>query len=302
MKRKNFTDNGDKFVYGIDISHWQRDVNFDKLVTDDTLVFCISRTGDGKDLDRKFFQNWRGSGRVGIPRGTYHYFRADRGGSFQANLVIDTIDRAGGLKDMDLPPCLDLEQGARKNLPGGLFSGDSGSYDLDLRAVGEECLEFLSTIEDQMRVTPLVYTGQSFHWWFSQNPRLHDLADEFAKYPLWIPSYTKYPRMPVDSQGKFYPWEEWSLWQFTNEGTVEGIDGPVDVNKFKGTKLDYFGFVRSLRKDSSLSEAPVSPEESVEGGSHKCIPTQDFLELMNTLADTRKCITRLEEKIKLLKK
>jgi GH25 family lysozyme M1 (1,4-beta-N-acetylmuramidase) len=29
------------------------------------------------------------------------------------------------------------------------------------------------------------------------------------------------------------PWEDWSIWQYTNEGRVPGIQGNVDLNWFK---------------------------------------------------------------------
>ena len=38
------------------------------------------------------------------------------------------------------------------------------------------------------------------------------------------------------------PWQDWAFWQFTSTGTVAGIGGDVDVNRWNGTraKLDEF--------------------------------------------------------------
>ncbi len=239
---------------GIDVSKWQDTIDWKLVSTDLRIKFAISRTGDGRDLDDQFDRNWKESGRIGLIRGSYHFFRADRDGKFQADLVISALKAAGGLLPTDLPPAIDIEGGVSRNLPGGVFAGVA--TELPIGQVAEECLEFLSTLENELGVVPLIYTGQAFHWWLSQaHP---ELAKDFERYPLWVPSYSATPIIPANVKGELFPWPHWSIWQYTSSGTVAGIKGSVDMNKFRGTEADLKLFVSSLRHASAL---PPNPRE-----------------------------------------
>ena len=46
--------------------------------------------------------------------------------------------------------------------------------------------------------------------------------------PLWICSLGEEP-----AEG------DWTLWQATHSGRVEGIDHPVDINAFRGSRADW---------------------------------------------------------------
>ena len=39
-------------------------------------------------------------------------------------------------------------------------------------------------------------------------------------YPVWYADYEPLPQTPY----------HFAMWQYTNEGTVDGIEGPVDLN------------------------------------------------------------------------
>lgn len=239
--------------FGVDVSKWQGTVDWAR-VPEDRVTFAISRTGDGKTRDEMFNENWRKSS--SFSRGSYHYFRADRDGKFQAELVLDMLNQAGGMTAKDLPPAIDIEGGAVKNLPGGVIAG---TKDLPMGLVVEECLEFLDVIESQLKITPLVYTGQAFHWWLSQ--ARPELAEEFAKYPLWTPDYRAVPRVPADARGAKFPWSHWTIWQYTNRERVPGIATPVDGNYFRGTREEYQKFVASLRHEP-VSLVPPTPTDA----------------------------------------
>jgi len=150
---------------------------------------------------------------------------------------------------------LDFEGGTKKNLPGGVFRETAASLPIDL--VVEECLEFLRIIEEVLGIVPMVYTGQEFHWRLSQ--ARPDLAGEFAKYPLWTPDYrgNAHPVLPVDRKNNAFPWNQWSIWQYTSKGTVAGIAGDVDLNHFRGTAQDMIIFISSLRVKQSSSPSSM---------------------------------------------
>lgn len=240
---------------GLDVSTYQGNVDWMKV--DEDFKFVFVRTGDGKSEDAKFVKNWQGAAQRGLYRGVYHYLRADRDGMTQATHVATLIRKAGGLLVTDLPPVIDIEEGASKNLEGGVFEGTGTELPIEL--VVAECLEFLDALEVELGVRPIVYTGQAFHWWLSQSRP--QLAEKFAKYPLWIASYTTSdaPYMPVDKAGKAFPWAIWTFWQYTSKGASNGIVGDIDMNYFRGDVEELKRFIRDSRilKEEKPVEVPV---------------------------------------------
>jgi lysozyme len=257
MRRQPNDDYQGVTTLGIDVSKWQGDIRWVKVP--DLVHFAIIRTGDGRDRDGKFDKNWKGAGQRGLIRGSYHYLRADRDGKAQAALAHKLITDAGGLRSTDLPPAVDLEGGAFKNLPGGLLGGTA---DLPVEMVAEETLEFLEETEKLFGVLPLIYSGQTFHWKLSQ--RRPDLAEEFAKYPFWLASInTPEPWMPVDQEGNLFPWDKWTFYQFSSTGQVDGIPGNVDMNYFRGDREELEAFISSLRAMGGLDNLPNANTEIV---------------------------------------
>jgi hypothetical protein len=43
--------------------------------------------------------------------------------------------------------------------------------------------------------------------------------------------------MPVDAAGLPAPWATWTLWQYSAEGRIAGVPGPLDLNRFRGDEL-----------------------------------------------------------------
>ncbi len=243
MKRQRIDRYDGPTTAGIDVSRWQGEIDWAKVPADDDQPkFAICRTGDGRSRDRRFKENLRGARAVGLLVGSYHYLRADRDGATQADMVADMWEGAGGFRrGIDIPPALDLEEGIRTDLPGGVWVGRGD--DLPLEVVVEESLEYLVTLENHFGARPIVYTGQAFHWWLSiGNP---ELAKAFEEYPLWIASYGRStaPRMPVNRMGEGFPWETWTFWQTTGRGECDGIRGDVDVDYFRGDRAEFVQWI-----------------------------------------------------------
>ncbi len=53
-------------------------------------------------------------------------------------------------------------------------------------------------------------------------------------YPLWVanPSTAAAPVLPK-------PFTQYALWQYSFKGTMPGITGPVDLDRFTGTEADF---------------------------------------------------------------
>src|SRR5690606_36330680 len=192
----------DRYVYGIDISQYQGDINWievntihDKFPVD--FVFIRSTMGE-KAKDKRFAENWKAAESRAKLRGAYHYFRPNENSKKQARNFIATVK----MKPGDLPPVLDIEERPRRQ-------------PMDSLKVGLK--RWLDEVEQHYGVKPILYSGDSYFTDF--------LEKEFSDYILWIANYNFW----VDK-----PKKHWNYWQFSERGFVRGIKGPVDLNMFKG--------------------------------------------------------------------
>jgi len=189
-------------VYGIDVSHYQGEIEWDSLSSGNAgfpMHFVFIRATAGKDgSDSEFKDNWAGAKQAGLIRGAYHYYRPDENSLEQAESFIKTVKLTKG----DLPPVLDIEK-----IPAGQ-SMDSLKSGLK---------KWLNRVEGHYGMKPILYSGESFYSDF--------LKQEFKGYSLWIANYSFF----ADEIKK-----EWLFWQFTDKASVRGIQGNVDVNIYNG--------------------------------------------------------------------
>ena len=195
------------YIYGIDVSEYQGFIdwkNIDKINEGKKIDFVMIRASAGDNhRDRYFTTNWRESGKNNILRGAYHYFRPNENSTLQANNFIKNVKLSPG----DLPPILDIERLSKIQSVKSLKIGVKN---------------WLKIVESHYGAEPILYTGAHYY--------KDHLADDFSKYRLWVANYNK-----VNNPLKKY---KWMMWQFSDNGTVNGIKGPVDLNLFKGTKFD----------------------------------------------------------------
>jgi lysozyme len=83
-------------------------------------------------------------------------------------------------------------------------------------------------VESALGLKPFIYTPKSFI-----EDLLGDGLQQLSGYPLWIAHYTGNPRpnIPVT-------WGNWTLWQFSEQGQVNGVKGSVDQDRFGGSLAD----------------------------------------------------------------
>lgn len=199
---------------GIDVSKWQGTIDWGKVKTAG-YAFAFIRVSDGANTkDAKFDANWAGAKSAGVIRGAYQFFRPSQSVSTQANLMIDKI---GTYQPGDLPPVIDVED------DGGLAPS----------TVASRVRAWVDQVKAAVGVEPIVYTGKYF--WRDEvgSPA------SFAPNPLWIAQYTS---LCPDIPG---PWAKWTFWQYTDSGSVPGISGPVDTNRFNGTLAQLQAFAQS---------------------------------------------------------
>lgn len=213
------------YLKGIDVSRYQGDVDW-KKVKEDGVAYCFIKASQGiKITDPKFEQNKENAAEAGIAWSAYHFFVTNRGGKEQANHFLKAV----GTKKWTapLPPVVDIER------------FDGGSKEELVR----ELSIFLQTIEKEWNVRPILYSGEHF---YNAN-----LKEEFKIYRVWIARYR-------DAEPDF---KDWSFWQYSDKGNVNGIQGPVDMNHFRGKKshLEYLaishmlGSVKTLLKSKGIA-------------------------------------------------
>ncbi|RAR46623.1 glycoside hydrolase family 25 protein [Flavobacterium lacus] len=193
----------EKKVFGFDVSEYQGKISWEEIKTiEDTfqLKFVFIRATAGKDkVDSRFKQNWKDAKENSFIRGAYHYYRPNENSIQQATNFIKTVKLQKG----DFPPVLDIE-----NLP--------KTQSIDSLKVGLK--RWLTKVENHYNVKPIIYSGESYYKDF--------LEKEFKGYTFWIANYNFFVEDIKD---------HWAFWQFTEKGTVPGIQGPVDVNIYNGT-------------------------------------------------------------------
>ena len=189
---------------GIDVSYWQGDINWDQ-VAGSGISFAFIRVSDGiGTYDTDFQYNWSEAKRVGIVRGVYQFFRPSQDPIAQANLLINEI--GGAMTPGDLPPVIDVESN------GGLTKAQ----------VADRIQQWLDHVESALGVTPIIYASPGL--WSTYVD-----SSAFSSYPLWVAHY--YVTCPTLPTG----WNNWIFHQYTDSGTVPGINtSSVDRNVFNG--------------------------------------------------------------------
>ena len=196
-------------IHGIDISHYQGDINWELLRNQGTIDDCpirfvmIKATEGATMLDDKFEDNFFKAREYGFTRGAYHFFSTQSSAADQARFFISKVNLEKG----DLPPVLDVEQKPSRQ---------------SKESFCESVLEWLRIVEENYGVKPILYTYFKF--------KTEYLSDTiFNQYPYWIAHYYV---DSLDYQG------EWKFWQHTDEGTLPGIKGNVDLNVYNGSFYD----------------------------------------------------------------
>lgn len=192
---------------GIDVSHFQHEVNWDEI-KQAGISYAYSKATQGMTLvDPKYSHNREGTIQAGLYHGAYHFYVAGDDPDRQADLFIQTVSK---LEDHAMPPVLDLEQGGMK--PG-----------INKEQYQQHVFTWLKKVEQAFGVRPVIYTNHPFG-----NEYLDHAG--FSEYDLWIAEYgVPEPHIPD-------AWKNtgWVMWQRTEREKVEGAIGDVDHDVLKG--------------------------------------------------------------------
>lgn len=208
----------------IDLSHWNADPVWSKVKEGGTIGVIHKATEGTSYVDNTLFKRMSAAKKAGLLTCTYHFLRP---GSMDVQMrhYLATIDPVPGER-----VCLDHE--------------DTGVT----LAMLESAVSYIRAVRPDLQIT--VYSGHLI------KEQLQSASSPLlaGNTSLWVAHYTskKVPTWPKDT------WPHWSLWQYTDKADVDGIDGPVDGNKWNGTEQ---GLVKWLSPTGELPEpeqAPVS--------------------------------------------
>lgn len=197
-------------VRGLDISHYQQEIDWDKVgaatLGGRRVGFVFIKATEGADKFDDFFNsNFAQAKRHGIARGAYHFFSTKSSAKRQAEYFCRMV----WLEEGDLPPVLDVEVDVER------------SY--GPQKLRSEVLTWLRIVEKHYGVIPIIYASYAYKQKYLD-------GKEFEKYPFWIAHY--YVK-ELEYEG------EWSFWQHTDVGEVDGINGYVDVDVFNGSSSEF---------------------------------------------------------------
>ena len=196
-------------IRGIDISHYQGDIDWNRLranamINGSPLRFVIIKGTEGSSsLDENFYENFKNAREYGFIRGVYHFWSNKSTPREQAYYFLKNVH----LEEGDLPPVLDIEV---------------KPTDKSIEDFQRDVLTWLHIVEDKYHVKPILYTYYKFKERYLSAPVFDD-------YPYWIAHYY------VD---KVEYQSEWKFWQHTDTGELPGIEGKVDLNIYNGSFYD----------------------------------------------------------------
>lgn len=203
IKKQHTTDSTN--LFGIDVSKWNGDIDWDKVKADG-VEFVMIRCGYRGSVtgalveDPNFLQNIRGAKKTGLKVGVYFFTQAinEVEAVEEASMVLALCDGY----ELDYPVIIDSE-GA-----GGNGRADS----LDVQTRTKVCAAFCQTI-DHAGYEAGVYASRS---WYNANLEVSELD----KYRIWLAEYRSTPLY-----SGYY-----DMWQYTSKGKINGIEGNVDLN------------------------------------------------------------------------
>lgn len=186
---------------GIDVSHHNGRIDWQQVAGDKNIQFVYVKATEGYlHPDSRFRSNVRGAHKAGIKVGSYHVLTTKKAVSTQFHYFMQTIKG----EEQDLRPMVDIEENKVRAW--------------DNRQLRDSLAKFVKLTEQHCHTTPVIYCGYKLY--------AQRLEPHFNNCVLFIARYGKEPPT-LESSGRQH-----NIWQFTERGSVAGISGDVDLNRF----------------------------------------------------------------------
>lgn len=187
---------------GIDVSRWQENIDFEKVKAAG-VEFVIMRMGINSDIDKDisvdsyYHQNIEAAKKAGLKVGIYVYTAAidPKTAKEHAKWTLDILDGT----ELDFPIAFDWENWSKFR-----------KYGISIHDLNETFEAFAKTINTSGYKT-MLYSSKFY---------LENIWDTTKNYPVWLAHYTN----ETNYEGNYF------LWQMSNVGRVDGINGDVDID------------------------------------------------------------------------
>lgn len=191
---------------GIDVSKYQSSINWKKVAQDDVeyafLRLGIRGSTEGKlILDEMYEENIEGALANDIDVGVYFFTQAlnKEEAIEEAEFVLENIEDY----EVKYPVVLDIEE---------ITTDSARTKDMTRKDWTDVCIAFCERIAEE-GYTPMIYGNlKTFMLMLDM--------EQLEKYEKWFAYY----QTPL-----YFPYE-FSIWQYTSTGKVDGIKGDVDLN------------------------------------------------------------------------
>lgn len=237
-----FSPSSNKIYNGIDVSAWQNGIDFNKVKNGGIKIVYLKASEGTTYRDSYFERNYQKAKENGLYVGTYHYVRAknEEEAIEEAEFFASIISG----KEIDCKLAMDFES----------FGN------LSKTEINNIAITFLETLRRITKQEVMVYSNT----YTAKNI----FNGEITKYPLWIAEYG------VSNPSANGKWETWVGFQYTDTGTVAGIKGYVDKDKFT--------------KEVFMSDKIDPPEDCDEewNGNNNEINIENLVEITVKRGDT----------------
>lgn len=192
---------------GIDVSKFQGKVDWKKVKEDD-VEYAFIRVGyrgygsSGKLVtDENFEANMKGATSNGVDVGVYFFSQAvnEEEAIEEANYVLDAIEGY----DVTYPVVIDIEE---------VTDSDARTADMTQQQWTKNCIAFCETIK-AAGYTPMIYGNLKTFFIMLDMTQLEAYDKWFAQYDTSV----------------YFPYE-YTIWQYSESGKVNGISTDVDLN------------------------------------------------------------------------
>ncbi len=200
--------------YGIDVSHYQRDIQWATLVKDSIphpIRFVFIKATQGKSMvDAHFKQNWDNAQKHQLRIDAYHFYRYKDDPLEQAANYIRNVPLTKG----HLLPIIDVE----------LDCTGCTAPEIPAEQMIANLKKYVDAIEQHYKVKPIIYTYEGFYRTYLQG--------HFPEHYYWMALYSNRPPKGwvVPDKKTVLTEPKIALWQFTDSGKIPGITGSVDMS------------------------------------------------------------------------
>lgn len=211
-------------VRGIDVSHHQRNVDWQKVSAQGYDFVFLKATEGVTWTDPLYASNVEAAKAAGLHVGAYHYgtagsgdpgkilfYKVARDAKAEAEFFVKTAHSV--LEKGCMRPALDLEKAP-------------GIGDLSHAQLADWVIHFMETVENETGAQPLLYG-------YTYPKRAAKGNAKILEYDFWVADY--------NGGADVAPWKNFTVWQHSRKGIIDGVQGDrhgghVDLNKYVGSE------------------------------------------------------------------